>query len=125
MVVWCLIEVRRRTARCPTVGGTTEHGGEAGGAGEGGLVGGAGFGVQLLEGVEFGKEGVERAEEFEGCVGVQVDDGGQGEAQEEVVGCASGEAAGVEVGHSREGGLVEEKGVEPVYSALVAAEEEC
>lgn len=100
-------------------GGTAEHLRDAG-AGEGGR-GGAVFGVDLLEGVEFGEEGVEAAEELGRGVGVEVDDGGERDAEEEVVCRAAAELAAVEVGHALEVGLVEEQRVEPVDAALVAA----
>jgi hypothetical protein len=49
-------------------------------------------------------------------------DGGDGEAEEEVVCGLAGQLAGVEAGHSREVGLVEEVCVEPVDAAFVAVE---
>lgn len=45
--------------------------------------------MRLLEGFEFEEEGVEGAEVVERVVGVEVEDGGEREAEEEVVGCAS------------------------------------
>jgi hypothetical protein len=53
---------------------------------------------------------------------VEVGDGGEGEAEEEVVGGLAGELAGVEGGHAVEVGAVEEVGVEPVDAAFMAAE---
>lgn len=76
--------------------------------------------MELLEGVELGEEGVEAAEELEGRGGVEVVDGGDGEAEEQVVGGLAGELAGVEAGHAGEVGLIEEVCVEPVDAAFVA-----
>ncbi len=100
------------------VGGALEHLRDAGARERRGR--GAVWGVGLLEGVEFDEEGVQGAEVVERVRRVEVEDGGQGEAQEEVVGRASGEFAGVEVGHFGEVGLGEEEGVEPVDAAFVA-----
>lgn len=75
--------------------------------------------MEGLKGVELGEKEVEGAEEFERGGRVEVDDGWEGEAQEQVVCCASSQTACVEVGHAREVGLVEEKCIEPVYAAFV------
>ena len=84
--------------------------------------GGAVWGVGLLEGLEFEEEGVEGAEVVERVGGVEVEDGGEREAEEEVVGCAARELARVEVGHFGEVGFGEEEGVEPVDAAFVTTD---
>ena len=102
------------------MGGAFKHLRDAG-AGQGGC-GGAVGGVGLLEGFEFEEEGVEGAEVVDWVGGVEVEDCGEGEAEEEIVGRASGEFSRVEVRHLVEVCLGEEEGVEPVDSAFVTAE---
>lgn len=103
-----------RAARFTT--GAAEHGGETGaGKGRGG-----GIAVDLLEGVEFGEKGVEAAEEFARCGGVEVVDGGDGEAEEEVVCGFAGEFARFKGGHAGEVGAFKEVCVEPVDAAFVS-----
>lgn len=66
----------------------------------------------------------QRKESFEivgGIRGVEVENSGEREAEEEVVCCAAREVAGCEGGEAREVGAGEEEGVEPVYPALVSA----
>ena len=70
--------------------------------------------------LEVGEQGIEGAKIVEWALSVQVEDGRQGEAQQEVVGCAAGEAAWVEVGKLSEVDLVEEERIEPVHPAFVA-----
>jgi hypothetical protein len=52
-------------------------------------------------------------------VGVEVDDGRQGDAKQEVIGCAACQFAAVEVGHALKVRLVEQERVEPVDVAFV------
>jgi hypothetical protein len=54
---------------------------------------------------EFHEEGIEGFEVVGGRVCVEVEDGGEGEAEEEVVGCAAGLVAGCEGGEAGEVGL--------------------
>lgn len=75
--------------------------------------------MDLLEGVEFGEEGVEAAEELDGRGGVEIVDGGYGEAEEEVVCGFSGEFARVEARHAGEVGSFKEVCVEPVDATFV------
>jgi hypothetical protein len=77
--------------------------------------------VEGLEGFELGQEDVETAEEFVDRVGVEVDDGGEGDAEKKVIGRAAGEFTTVKVGHAGEVGLVEEERVEPVDTAFMAS----
>lgn len=70
------------------------------GAGEGGCAAVAVRGVNGLVCFEFGEEGGEGAEVFEWGVGVEVEDGGDGETQEEVVCGAAGKFASVEPGEA-------------------------
>ncbi len=78
--------------------------------------------MEALVGFVFEEEGVERAEVF-GCgAGVQVEDGGEREAEVEVVRCALGELARGEGGEGGEGGVREEEGVEVVGVAFVSGE---
>jgi len=81
--------------------------------------GGAVGRVGLLEGVEFEEQGVQGAEVVERVRRVEVEDGGEGEAEEEVVGGPSRELSRVEVGQFAEVGFGEEEGVEPVDAAFV------
>jgi hypothetical protein len=76
--------------------------------------------VDGLVGFEFEEEGVERFEVVGGRVGVEVEDRGEREAEEEVVCCAAGQVARREGGETREVGFGEEERVEPVDAALVA-----
>lgn len=72
--------------------------------------------------LEFQQEGVECFEVVGGRVRVQIEDGWEREAEEEVVGGAAGEVARREAGQAGEVGFGEEEGVEPVDAALVAGE---
>jgi hypothetical protein len=72
---------------------------------------------------EFYEEGVEGAEVVWRRGGVEVEDGGEGEAQEEVVCGAAGEFVRGEVREAGEVGFGEEEGVEPVNAAFVACRE--
>lgn len=69
---------------------------------------------------ELDEEGEEGFEVVGRIGGVEVEDGGEGEAEEEVVCCAAGEVAGREGGEAREVRTGEEERVEPVYAALVS-----
>lgn len=75
-----------------------------------------------MEGIVLGQEEVEGAQELERGVGAEVDDGREGEAEEEVVCSAAGEAAVVKVGHAGEVGLFKEERVEPVDAAFVTVD---
>lgn len=99
--------------------GSLEHVGDSCASEGGGAA--AVWRVDLLEGFEFKQEGVEGAEEVEGAGGVEVEDCGDGEAEEEVVCGSAGELARVEVGEASEVGFREVDGVEPVDSAFVTA----
>ena len=87
-------------------------------AGEGGGGGGVGR-VKGLIGFEFGEEGVEGAQVFVWGLGVQVEDGGDGVAEEKIVCSSAGELARFKVGEAREVVFGEVKGIEPVYSTFV------
>lgn len=76
--------------------------------------------MNLLESLELQEEGVERAQVLERG-GVDVEDRGQGETEEEVVGRAAGEPARLEVGQTTDVGAGEVRRVEPVDAAFVAA----
>ena len=68
---------------------------------------------------ELGEEGIEGFEVV-CCRGrVEVEDCGEGEPEEEVVCCASGELVWLEVGEFEEVWFAEEECVEPVDSAVV------
>ena len=75
--------------------------------------------MDLLVGLELGEKGVEGAEVVEGRGRVWVEDGGQGEAKEEEVCGAPGEAGGGEGGEFEDVGAREEEGVVPVDAAFV------
>lgn len=70
--------------------------------------------------LEFEEQGVQRFEVVGRRGGVEVEDGGQREAEQEVVGCAAGEVARREGREAREVGFGEEQRVEPVYAAFVS-----
>jgi hypothetical protein len=69
---------------------------------------------------EFEEQRIEGAEVVGSRVGVEVENGGETEAEEEVVGCAAGLVAGRRRGEAREVGLGEEECVEPVDAAFVS-----
>lgn len=75
--------------------------------------------MKLLEGVEFGEEGIEAAEEFERSGRVQVVDGRDGEAEEEEVGGFAGEFTRIVGWHAGEVVFVEEIRVEPIDTTFV------
>lgn len=75
--------------------------------------------MELLERVVFGEEGVETSEKLDRSGGVEVDDGGEGEAQEEMVCCFATELPCVERGHAVEILLFEKVGLEPVDTAFM------
>jgi hypothetical protein len=66
------------------------------------------------------QERIEGSEVVAGRVRVEVEDGGETEAQEEIVGCAACLVAGCGGGEAREVGFGEEQCVEPVDAALVS-----
>jgi hypothetical protein len=69
--------------------------------------------------LEFNEKSVERFEIVGGRGGIEIEDGGEREAEEEVVGCATGEVAGCERGKAGEIIFGKEECVEPVYSTFV------
>lgn len=79
----------------------------------------------MLEGIEFGEEQVEAAEELTRCRGIKVANCGEGEAEEEVVCGFAGEFSMVKVGHSMEVGLIKEIGIEPIDAAFVTTFDNC
>ena len=70
--------------------------------------------------LKLDEQGIESLEVVGGRVCVEVEDGGEGEAEEEVVGCAAGLVARGEGGEAGEICFGEEERVEPVDSAFVA-----
>lgn len=70
---------------------------------------------------ELEQEGIEGLEVVGGRAGVEVEDGGEAEAKQEVVGCAAGLVADGEGGEAGEVGFGEEERVEPVDASFVAA----
>jgi len=68
---------------------------------------------------EFHKQGKQGSEVVGGVGGIEVEDGGEGEAQEEVVCCAAGKVAGCEGGKAREVWAGEEERIKPVDAAFV------
>ena len=58
---------------------------------------------------------------LEGVSVVEIEDCGEGEAEEEIVCSASCELFGFEVRHFLEVGFAEKEGIVPVHSALVPA----
>lgn len=70
--------------------------------------------------LEFEKERIEGAQVVRRRVGVEVKNGGQTEAEEEIVCSAAGLVAGTRGGEAREIGLGEEERVEPVNAAFVS-----
>jgi hypothetical protein len=77
--------------------------------------------VERLVGFELEQEGVERFEVVSGRVGMEVEDCGEGEAEEEVVCCAAVQVTRGKGGEAGEVVLGEEERVEPVYAALMSA----
>lgn len=75
--------------------------------------------MDLLERVELGEQGIQAAEKLERRRRVEVDNGREREAEEEIVGCFTTELADIEVGHAIKIGLVEVVGLEPEDAALV------
>ena len=69
--------------------------------------------------LELYQQGVQGFEVVGGRTRVQVEDGGEREAEEEVVGCAAGLVARGEGGEACEVGFGEEERVEPVYAAFM------
>lgn len=70
--------------------------------------------------LELEQQGVEGAQVVGGGVGVEVEDGGQAEAEQQVLCCAARLGAWGEGGQAREVGFGEEERVEPVDAAFVA-----
>ena len=70
---------------------------------------------------KFDEQGVECAEVVGGGVGVQVQDGGQAEAEEQVMCCSTRLVAWVEGRQASEVGFGEEECIEPVYSTFMTA----
>lgn len=75
--------------------------------------------------LKLNEQGIEGLEVVGGRVCVEVEDGGEGEAEEEVVGSAAGLVARGKGGEAGEVGFGEEERVEPVYSAFVTAAGGC
>lgn len=109
-----------RLAPAPTARAAAEHGRDAGAGARQGAAVGAVLGVDLLVGLELGEQQVEGAEEVERRRRVEVDDGGQRQPQEQVVGRSPRQLPAVEVRHPRQVRLVELQRVEPVYATFVA-----
>ena len=76
--------------------------------------------MQCLVLLELDEQCIEGFEVLGGGLGVEIEDGGEGEAEEEVVCCAAGEFGGLEVAELEEVGFGEEEGVEPVDAAFMA-----
>lgn len=76
--------------------------------------------MQLLEGVELGKQAIERAEELDGRRGVEIVYCRDREAEKEDICGFASELAGIVGRHATEVVLVEEVRVEPVDATLVA-----
>lgn len=77
--------------------------------------------MDLLEGLEFEEKGVQSADVFEGG-GADVEDGGEGETEEEEIDSATGESARLEVWQTGDVGASEMDCIEPVDAALVTGE---
>lgn len=77
--------------------------------------------MELLERVVFGEEGVQTSQKLDRSGGVEIDDGGEREAEEEMVCCFATELPCVKRGHAVEVLFFEEVGLEPVDTAFMTA----
>lgn len=75
--------------------------------------------MYLLESFELGEEGIKIPKEFEGVRGANVNNRGDGQSQEEIIGRTATQLAGIKVGKSCEVGLIEKNGIEPVDATFV------
>lgn len=69
---------------------------------------------------EFEKKGVERFQVVGRGGRIEVEDSGEAETQEEVMGCAACQFSGSKGGETSEIGFGEEECVEPIYATFVS-----
>ena len=75
--------------------------------------------MQPLVLFEFYKERIKRSQIFRRRLAVKVEDGGKGEAEQQVVCCSSGEPLRLEVRKFDEVRFIKQQSIKPVHSPFV------